>query len=214
MPTYRKVNPSQAPIMVLSLTSDSSAPGQLYDLASTILSQNLSQVQGVGEVQIGGSSLPAVRVELEPQRAQPVRRGARRRAPQPSRNANVLPAQGLGGSQRPAVAGRRPATSCASARDYRAADHPLRRTARPVRLKDVAKVSDGVEDRYNSGFFNDDPAVLLMINRQAGANIIETVDAINAQLPALQALLPASVKLSRGDGPLAGDQRHAARSRA
>ncbi|MGN7937733.1 MULTISPECIES: efflux RND transporter permease subunit [unclassified Pseudomonas] len=192
MPTYKKVNPSQAPIMVLSLTSDVLEKGQLYDLASTILSQSLSQVSGVGEVQIGGSSLPAVRIELEPQ---------------------LLNQYGVAlDDVRSAIADsnvRRPKGSVEDdqrmwqvqandqlekAKDYetliiRYQDGSV------LRLKDVAKVTDGVEDRYNSGFFNDDAAVLLVINRQAGANIIETVNEIKAQLPALQAVLPASVKL-------------------
>ncbi|KJH86432.1 acriflavine resistance protein B [Pseudomonas fluorescens] len=192
MPTYKKVNPSQAPIMVLSLTSDVLEKGQLYDLASTILSQSLSQVTGVGEVQIGGSSLPAVRIELEPQ---------------------LLNQYGVAlDDVRTAIANsnvRRPKGSVEDdkrmwqvqandqlekAKDYetlviRYQDGSV------LRLKDVAKVSDGVEDRYNSGFFNNDAAVLLVINRQAGANIIETVNEIKNQLPALQAVLPASVKL-------------------
>jgi multidrug efflux pump len=193
MPTYKKVNPSQAPIMVLSLTSDVLEKGQLYDLASTILSQSLSQVSGVGEVQIGGSSLPAVRIELEPQ---------------------LLNQYGVAlDDVRTAIADsnvRRPKGSVEDdqrmwqvqandqlekAKDYetlviRYQDGSV------LRLKDVAKVTDSVEDRYNSGFFNDDAAVLLVINRQAGANIIETVNEIKAQLPALQAVLPASVKLN------------------
>ncbi|WP_434674932.1 efflux RND transporter permease subunit [Pseudomonas sp. D3-10] len=193
MPTYKKVNPSQAPIMVLSLTSDVLEKGQLYDLASTILSQSLSQVAGVGEVQIGGSSLPAVRIELEPQ---------------------LLNQYGVAlDDVRTAIADsnvRRPKGSVEDdkrmwqvqandqlekAKDYetlviRYQDGSV------LRLKDVAKVSDSVEDRYNSGFFNDDAAVLLVINRQAGANIIETVNEIKNQLPALQAVLPASVKLN------------------
>jgi multidrug efflux pump len=193
MPTYKKVNPSQAPIMVLSLTSDVLEKGQLYDLASTILSQSLSQVQGVGEVQIGGSSLPAVRIELEPQ---------------------ALNQYGVAlDDVRTTIAAanvRRPKGSVEDgerlwqiqandqlekAKDYESLIIHYANGA-ALRLKDVAKVSDGVEDRYNSGFFNDDAAVLLVINRPAGANIIETVNEIKAQLPALQAVLPASVKLN------------------
>ncbi|MEE4133846.1 multidrug efflux RND transporter permease subunit [Pseudomonas viridiflava] len=192
MPTYKKVNPSQAPIMVLSLTSTVLEKGQLYDLASTILSQSLSQVTGVGEVQIGGSSLPAVRIELEP---------------------HLLSQYGISLDEvRTAITGsnvRRPKGSVENdqhnwqvqandqletAKDY--APLIIRyQDGATLRLKDVAKVSDAVENRYNSGFFNDDRAVLLVINRQAGANIIETVAQIKAQLPALQAVLPASVKL-------------------
>ncbi|BAN48957.1 multidrug efflux RND transporter permease subunit [Metapseudomonas resinovorans] len=192
MPTYKKVNPSQAPIMVLSLTSDVLEKGQLYDLASTILAQSLSQVRGVGEVQIGGSSLPAVRVELEPQ---------------------LLTQYGLAlDDVRNAISAanqRRPMGAVEDAGRHwqvgandqleKAADYaPLiirHQDGASLRLGDVAKVRDAVEDRYNSGFFNDDSAVLLVINRQAGANIIETIESIKQQLPALQAVLPASVKL-------------------
>ncbi|SDZ48789.1 efflux RND transporter permease subunit [Pseudomonas sp. NFIX28] len=193
MPTYKKVNPSQAPIMVLSLTSDVLQKGQLYDLASTILSQSLSQVSGVGEVQIGGSSLPAVRIELEPQllnqygvALDDVRKTiaeANVRRPKGSVETHEQMWQVQANDQ------------LEKAKDY----EPLiihYKDGAALRLKDVAKVTDGVEDRYNSGFFNDDAAVLLVINRQAGANIIETVNEIKAQLPALQAVLPASVKLN------------------
>lgn len=172
MPTYKKVNPSQAPIMVLSLTSDVLEKGQLYDLASTILSQSLSQVNGVGEVQIGGSSLPAVRVELEPQ---------------------LLSQYGVAlDDVRTAIVAanvRKPKGSLEDADHHwqiqandqleKAKDYaPLiirYQNGAALRLSHVAKVTDAVEDRYNSGFFNDKQAVLLVINRQAGANIIETV---------------------------------------
>ena len=193
MPTYKKVNPSQAPIMVLSLTSDVLEKGQLYDLASTILSQSLSQVQGVGEVQIGGSSLPAVRIELEPQALNQygvalddVRKTIT--------DANVRRPKGSveDGERLWQIQAN---DQLEKAKDYESLIIHYADGA-ALRLKDVAKVSDGVEDRYNSGFFNDDAAVLLVINRQAGANIIETVNEIKAQLPALQAVLPASVKLN------------------
>ncbi|MFJ2710644.1 efflux RND transporter permease subunit [Pseudomonas sp. NPDC087346] len=193
MPTYKKVNPSQAPIMVLSLTSDVLEKGQLYDLASTILSQSLSQVQGVGEVQIGGSSLPAVRIELEPQTLNQygvalddVRKTIA--------DANVRRPKGSveDGERLWQIQAN---DQLEKAKDYESLIIHYANGA-ALRLKDVAKVSDGVEDRYNSGFFNDDAAVLLVINRQAGANIIETVNEIKAQLPALQAVLPASVKLN------------------
>ena len=193
MPTYKKINPSQAPIMVLSLTSQVLSKGQLYDLASTILSQSLSQVPGVGEVQIGGSSLPAVRIELEPQllnqygvALDDVRRTIA--------NANVRRPKG-------AVSDDehnwqiQANDQLEKAKDY----EPLiirYQDGAALRLSHVATVKDSVEDRYNSGFFNNDAAVLLVVNRQAGANIIETVNAIKAQLPALQAVLPASVQLN------------------
>jgi multidrug efflux pump len=192
MPTYKKVNPSQAPIMVLALTSDVLEKGQLYDLASTILSQSLSQVTGVGEVQIGGSSLPAVRVELEPQllnqygvsldEVRTTITGANVRRPKGSVETAESNWQVQANDQ------------LEKAKDY----EPLiirYQDGAALRLKDVAKVSDAVEDRYNAGYFNDKAAVLLVINRQAGANIIETVAQIREQLPALEAVMPASVKL-------------------
>ncbi|MBK4987311.1 efflux RND transporter permease subunit [Pseudomonas sp. S36] len=193
MPTYKKINPSQAPVMVLSLTSDVLQKGQLYDLADTILSQSLAQVPGVGEVQIGGSSLPAVRISVEPQ---------------------LLSQYGLSLDEvRTAVANanqRRPMGFVEDAErswQVRANDQLERaqdygpvvirqQNGTLLRLSDVATITDGVENRYNSGFFNDQSAVLLVVNRQAGANIIQTVDQIKAQLPALQSLLPASVQLN------------------
>ncbi|WP_277051981.1 multidrug efflux RND transporter permease subunit [Zestomonas thermotolerans] len=192
MPTYRKVNPSQAPIMVLSLTSDVLSKGELYDLADTILAQSLSQVTGVGEVQVGGSSLPAVRVELEPQllnqygiSLDEVRNAISQ--------ANVRRPKGMveDGERHWQVQAN---DQLERARDYQ----PLiirYQDGAALRLSDVARVRDAVENRYNSGFFNDRDAVLLVINRQAGANIIETINTIKAQLPALQAVLPPTVKL-------------------
>ncbi|MEE1915961.1 efflux RND transporter permease subunit [Pseudomonas asiatica] len=193
MPTYKKINPSQAPIMVLSLTSDVLQKGQLYDLADTILSQSLAQVPGVGEVQIGGSSLPAVRIAVEPQllnqygvsldEVRTAVSNANQRRPMgfvedAERNWQV-----------------RANDQLESAKDY----EPVvirQQNGTILRLSDVATITDGVENRYNSGFFNDQSAVLLVVNRQTGANIIETVDQIKAQLPALQSLLPASVQLN------------------
>ncbi|MBD1554300.1 efflux RND transporter permease subunit [Pseudomonas typographi] len=193
LPTYKKINPSQAPIMVLALTSTVLQKGQLYDLASTILSQTLSQVNGVGEVQIGGSSLPAVRVELEPRlldqygiALDDVRTAIT--------TANVRRPKGfVEDAQRSWQV--QASDQLEKAEDYR----PLiirAHNGAVVRLADVAKVSDAVEDRYNSGFFNREDAVLLVINRQTGANIIETTRSIRDQLPALESLMPASVKLT------------------
>ncbi|RMR08852.1 efflux RND transporter permease subunit [Pseudomonas syringae group genomosp. 3] len=193
MPTYKKVNPSQAPIMVLSMTSTVLEKGQLYDLASTILSQSLSQVSGVGEVQIGGSSLPAVRIELEPQMLSQygVSLDDVRTA---ITNANVRRPKGFVEDDQHNWQVQAN-DQLESAEDY--APLIIRyQDGATLRLKDVAKVSDAVEDRYNSGFYNNDRAVLLVVNRQAGANIIETVAQIKAQLPALRAVLPASVSLN------------------
>ncbi|MDH1263722.1 multidrug efflux RND transporter permease subunit [Pseudomonas sp. GD03944] len=195
MPTYRKVNPSQAPIMVLSLSSEVLDKGELYDVASTILAQKLSQVTGVGEVQIGGSSLPAVRVALEPR---------------------LLDHYGIAlDDVRQAITeanAKRPKGAVEDADRHwqvqasdqlaKAADYvPMiirYQDGAAVRLGDVATVSDAVEDRYNSGFYNDSSAVLMVINRQTGANIIETIASIREQLPALRAVIPASVDLEVG----------------
>ncbi|MFB4370034.1 MULTISPECIES: efflux RND transporter permease subunit [unclassified Pseudomonas] len=192
MPTYRKINPSQAPIMVLSLTSSVLDKGQLYDVASTIVGQKLSQVTGVGEVQIGGSSLPAVRVALEPR---------------------LLDQYGLAlddvRSTIAAANAKRPKGAVEDAGRHwqvqasdqleRAADYvPMiirYQDGAAIRLGDVAQVTDGVQDRYNSGFYNDKQAVLVVVNRQSGANIIETVAGIRALLPELRSVIPASADL-------------------
>ncbi len=192
MPTYRKVNPSQAPIMVLSLTSSVLDKSQLYDLASTLVAQKLSQVSGVGEVQIGGSSLPAVRVQLRPKQLEQYGitldevRTTIAQANQRRPKGFVEDAERQWQVQ-------------ANDQLRKAADYePLiirYRDGATVRLGDVAQVSDSVEDRYNSGFFNDEAAVLLVVNRQAGANIIETTRGIRDQLPTLRAVLPGSAEL-------------------
>ncbi|WP_342622310.1 efflux RND transporter permease subunit [Pseudomonas alkylphenolica] len=192
MPTYKKFNPSQAPIMVLALTSSVLQKGQLYDLASTILSQSLSQVPGVGEVQIGGSSLPAVRIELEPQLLNQYG-VALDDVRQTIANANQRRPKGF--IEDPQRSWQVQANDqLEKAKDY----EPLvirYQDGAVLRLSHVAKVTDAVENRYNSGFFNDQDAVLLVINRQTGANIIEAVNKIKEQLPALESLMPASVKL-------------------
>jgi len=193
MPNYRKINPSQAPIMILALTSKTRTQSELYDLASTVLAQKVAQVVGVGDVTVGGGSLPAVRVELQPSALthygislDDVRRAIT--------GANLLRPKGV------VEDGARAWQVQASDQLAHAADYqPLivrYQGGAPVRLADVARVSDDVEDRFNTGFFNNDPAVLLVISRQPDANIIKTVDAIQAQMPALKAFLPAGVSLS------------------
>ncbi|MDH4763104.1 multidrug efflux pump [Pseudomonas oryzihabitans] len=192
MPRYRKVNPSQAPIMVFSLTSKTLSKGELYDLASTVLAQSLSQVSGVGEVQIGGSSLPAVRIELEPRQLEHYGLALD----------DVRTAINSANQRRPkgAVANDEHNWQIqANDQLFKAADYaPLiirYQDGATLRLRDVAKVSDAVEDRYNAGFYNDQSAVLLVVNRQANANIIETIAALKARLPALEAIVPASAHL-------------------
>jgi multidrug efflux pump len=191
-PTYRKVDPSSAPIMVLALTSETATQGELYDLASTVLAQKISQISGVGEVQVGGSSLPAVRVSLNPGALtnagvalDDVRRALA--------DANVMKPNGLVESDQQQWL-LNSGGQLMKAADYR----PLIVTWRdgaPVRLKDVAQVDDSVEEIFNTGFFNDRQAVLLIVRRQADANIIETVDAIKAQMAAFQDMIPAHVRL-------------------
>ena len=193
MPSYRKMNPSQAPIMILALTSKTKTPSEIYDLASTVLAQKVAQVTGVGDVTVGGGSLPAVRVELEPNALtqygislDDVR--------QAIIGANLLRPKGV------VEEGQRSWQVQASDQLAKAADYqPLiirYRDGAPVRLSDVARVLDDVEDRFNTGFFNNDPAILLVISRQPDANIIKTADAIHQQLSTLRAFLPADVALS------------------
>ena len=192
MPTYAKVNPSQAPIMVLSLTSEVLDKGQLYDVACTVLAQKLAQVTGVGEVQIGGSSLPAVRVALEP-RLLDHYGIALDEVRQSITEANAKRPKGAVED-----ADRHWQVQASDQLD-KAADYlPMiirYQNGAAVRLGDVATVTDGVENRYNSGFFNDQEAVLLVINRQTGANIIETIAGIREQLPTLRAVIPANIEL-------------------
>ncbi|GAA0233585.1 multidrug efflux RND transporter permease subunit [Castellaniella daejeonensis] len=192
-PTYRKVNSSSSPIMTLALTSDTATRGELYDLASTVLAQKLAQVNGVGQVTLGGSSLPAVRVLVDP-RALESMGITLDRVRQVLQDVNSL---------RPGGLVRRGDTQWqihSSGQLRKAADYaPLVvewRDGRPVRLGDVARVEDSVEDTNQVGYFNDHPAVLMIIRRQADANIIETVDAIRALLPEFQALLPEQVRLT------------------
>ena len=192
MPQYRKINPSQAPIMLLALTSKTATSSELYDLASTVLAQKVAQVIGVGDVTVGGGSLPAVRVELQPQAL--TQYGiSLDQVRQSISGANLLRPKGI------IEDGERHWQIQASDQLTKAADYrPLviaYRDGAPVRLQDVANVYDGIEDRYNAGYFNDENAVLLVVSRQPQANIIATVDGVMEQLPALRAFLPAGVSL-------------------
>lgn len=186
-PTFRKSNPSQAPIMALALSSPNLAPGKLYDLAATVLAQKIAQIDGVGEVSVGGSSLPAIRVQLNPHAL----------AHYGIALDEVRRAIGATNSLRPrgtVERGDRQWEVQLSGQLRKAEDYlelvVRYRDGSPVRLGDVAKVMESVEDRYSSGFHNHRPAVALLISRQPGANIIATIDAIQAQLPALRALVP------------------------
>jgi multidrug efflux pump len=191
-PQYRKINPADAPIVILSLTSDTLARGQLYDVADTILAQKLAQVQGVGQVEIGGSSQPAVRVELNP----PVldRSGISTeqvRAAITGTNANRPKGFIESGERRWQIGANDQAKA---ARDYRPIVVTYRNGA-AVRLGDVAEVQDSVKDVRNAGLADGKPSVLLILTRQPNANIIETVDRVKAALPQLRAEIPAAIDL-------------------
>ncbi|MCE0826656.1 multidrug efflux RND transporter permease subunit MdtC [Buttiauxella sp. A2-C2_NF] len=191
-PTYRKANPSDAPIMILTLTSDTFSQGQLYDFASTQLAQTVAQIDGVGDVDVGGSSLPAVRVALNPQALfnQGVSLDAVRTTID---NANVRRPQG--------------AVEDSSRRWQLQTNDELKTAAEyqpliihynnggAVHLSDVATVSDSVQDVRNAGMANAKPAILLMIRKSQEANIIETVDRIRAKIPDLRETIPASIDL-------------------
>jgi multidrug efflux pump len=192
-PSYRKANPSAAPIMTLALTSATLSQGQLYDIASTTVQQKLSQVQGVGEVQIGGSTLPAVRIELNPDAL--AQYGVALEAVRAAiAAANSTKPKGFleNDSNRWLITAN---DQLWKAADYRPLIVSWRNDA-PVRLSDVAKVEDSVEDVNNIGYFNHQQAILVLVRSEAKANIIRTVDEIRADLPILRAMLPADVNLS------------------
>jgi multidrug efflux pump len=191
-PQYSKMSPSQIPVMVIALSSPTMEPSNIYDIASSVLAQKIAQIVGVGEVELRGGSLPAVRIELEPR---------------------ALNQYGIALDQiRTAITATnspRPKGALEQADKHwqigandqlRVADEYRQlivsdATLAPVRLGDVATVTDSVEDRRASGFHNHRPAVSMVISRQPNANVVATVDAIRAQLPALQALLPADVEM-------------------
>ena len=192
-PSYNKANPASAPIMTLALTSDSLSQGQLYDIASTTVQQKLSQVEGVGEVQIGGSSLPAVRIDLDPdalaqagvslETVRMVIAAANSTRPKGVLENETYRWQIMANDQ------------LWKAADYRSLIVAWRNGA-PVRLSEVARVEDSVEDTFNIGYFNTQQAILVLVRSQAKANIIQTVDQIRADLPVLRAMLPADVTVS------------------
>ncbi|AHG18996.1 multidrug transporter [Chania multitudinisentens RB-25] len=192
-PTYRKLNPSAAPIMVLTLTSDTYSQGQLYDFASTQLAQKIAQTEGVGDVSVGGSSLPAVRVELNPGALfnQGVSLDAVR---QSIANANIRRPQGALESHQ-----QHWQVQTNDELETAAAYQPLivhYHNGAAVRLSDVANVIDSVQDVRNAGMSNAKPAIILTVSRAPGANVIETVDRIRAALPALQENIPSSIQLN------------------
>jgi multidrug efflux pump len=192
-PTYRKVNPADAPIMIVALTSDVYDRGPLYDAASTIMSQKLSQIQGVGQVTVGGSSLPAVRVELNPVQLDGYGLGVQDVQKMLSvQNANLPKGQISNG---------------VSSADIITNDQLLKadyykplivgyHNGAAIKLSDVADVQDSVENIRAAGFVNGKPSVLVIISRQPGANIIDTVDRIYSELPSLKASIPSAISLT------------------
>jgi multidrug efflux pump len=192
-PTYRKVNPADAPILILALTSDTETRGQIYDAASTILEPALSQIDGIGEVRLGGSAAPAVRVELDPLPLFKYGIGLEDvRAALASANAHSPKGAIDQGDRRYQIYTNDEATR---PEDYRPLVIAWRNGA-PVRLSDVAAVTAGPEDLRHAGLANGKPAVLVILYIQPGGNIIDTVDRVDAELPQLRASMPRDINIA------------------
>jgi multidrug efflux pump len=207
-PTYRKANPAASPVLILALTSPTRSPGQIYDAVSNIVQQRIAQVPGVGDVELGGGSQPAVRVELAPFALnrygialEDIR--AALQAGTANRPKGDVEAQGR---RLQIYTGTGMAAAGRTAADYRGLVVAWRDGA-AVRLSDVAEVTDGVENINTMGLFNGQPAVIVLVTLQPGANVIETVDGVRALLPTLQQQLPRDVKLD-----VASDRTHTIRA--
>ncbi len=192
-PSYRKVNPSDAPIMILALTSDTYGKGRMYDAASTILAQKISQVDGVGQVTVGGSSLPGVRVETNPMALNKYGIGLQDvQTALANANSNIPKGQISSAHQMLDIQ--------ADDQLFKAVDYkPLvivYRNGAPVRVSDVADVVDSTENIRTAGYSGSKPSVLIIIFRQPNANIIDTVDRVTALMPELQAEVPRDIKLA------------------
>jgi multidrug efflux pump len=191
-PVYRKVNPADAPVIVLALTSPSMSRGQMYDAASTILAQKISQLDGIGQVTVGGSSLPAVRVELNPPALNRLGIGAEDvRNAIVATNANRPKGAFESGDSHYQILANDQARTAADYIPVIVAYH----NGAAVRIGDVASVEDSVQDVRNAGLFNGKPAVMLIVYRQPGANIIDTVARVRALLPQLRASIPGAIDL-------------------
>jgi multidrug efflux pump len=208
-PTYRKANPSAAPVVILALTSPTRSPGQVYDAVSNIVQQKIAQVQGVGDVELGGGSLPAVRVDLLPfalsrygvssEDVRAALQASSANRPKGTiegdgRQLQIYTGTGSADKKRPTAA------------DYRGLVVAWRNGA-AIRLTDIAEVNDSVENINTLGLFNGEPAVIVLVTLQPGANAIETVDEVRAMLPELQGQLPSDIKLQ-----VATDRTHSIRS--
>jgi multidrug efflux pump len=191
-PTYRKVNPADAPIFMLALTSDVLDKGPMYDAASTIMAQRLSQISGVGQVTVGGSALPGVRIELSPHQLNNYHIGLEQvRSVLNSANSNTPKGHFSDGFRIWEVGAN---DQIFKAIDYQSLVIAYHGGA-AVRISDVGRAVDSVEDIRQAGFANGKPSVVLTINRQPGANIIDTVDGIRAALPQLKASIPQSIDM-------------------
>jgi len=191
-PTYRKVNPSDAPVFILALTSDKLGKGEMYDAASTIVAQKLSQIKGVGQVVVSGSALPSVRIELNPDAVNKYGIGLEQvRTALANANANT-PKGHLSDGERMWEVG-------ANDQIFKAADYQhlvvSYHSGAAVRIRDIGEAADSVEDIRNSGYANGKPSVLVTIYRQPGANVIQTVDRVREALPQLHAAIPQSIDM-------------------
>ena len=193
-PGYRKINPADAPIMILSLTSDLVGKGKMYDVGSSILAQRLAQVEGVGQVFVGGSSLPAVRVEVNPTMLNSFGLNIQ----------DVHTALTAMNANRPKgeFMGKDRAISIATTDQLRLASEyqPLvisysAKNGGAVRLSDIANVTDSVEDIRTGGSVDGKPSIVLVVFRQPGANMIETVDRVRTLIPSFQAQIPPTIHL-------------------
>jgi multidrug efflux pump len=190
LPNYRKVNPADSPILILSLASDTMPVSRLYDIADSILSQKISQVHGVGQVTIGGGSRPAVRIELNPTVLAHYGLGLEDvRTVLGQYNSNLPKGVVANGGTRWVLNDN---SQLFKAIDYRPLLIAYRKGA-PVRLGDIADVEDSVENLYVAGISNTKPCVIIYINRQPGANIVATVDQLLAMLPELRSDIPPSM---------------------
>jgi multidrug efflux pump len=192
-PTYRKVNPADAPIMILGLTSNVYDRGPMYDAASTIVEQRLSQIQGVGQVSVGGSSLPAVRVELNPTQLNSYGLGLQDvNSMLSAQNANLAKGQITNGENTADIVANDQLLKADYYKDLVVGYH----NGAAIKLSDIADVHDDVENIRAAGFLNGKPCVLLVIFRQPGANIIDTVDRIRESIPSLEASIPAAMNFT------------------
>ena len=191
-PTYRKYNPSDSPILLMVLTSSTRTAGQLYDSAATVLEQKLSQIEGVGNVDVGGSSLPAVRIELNPDALAHYGIGLEDvRAALAAANANSPKGAIEEGNRHFQIYTNDQATHAA---DYRGLVVAYRNN-RATLLSDIAEMNDSVQSLRNAGSINGKSAVTLVIYKQPGANVIQTVDRIKSILPVLKASMPGGTEM-------------------